>query len=131
MIDQTKLSPDELAVYRIISERKVTQNDIARDLRFLGCHEIHEINAVPKNHNQETTLRKIRQIIRNLLLNHSAPILSDTDGYWIGNSVEAKEVLERMERTAISQSRAWFETYRALKDTFDVSSDFFEQGKLF
>jgi hypothetical protein len=102
----------------------ITQRDIAFKVMGLGGHQIYEAGLPIKA--DETTLRKTRQIIRDLRLK-GIPILSDRSGYWIPKSrEECQEYLERIERTAKAQSAAWFETYRAMESTIGIRSDFFE-----
>lgn len=126
------LSKEERAVMSVIYQawlkggKKVTQRDIAKSERWLGCNKKHELDIVkdPK----ETTLRKVRQIVRDLRVTHRAPILSDRKGYWIPLTFsEVNQYLVRIEGEAKAQAAAWFETYRAMQKTFEVESKFFEQ----
>lgn len=131
-LKKRNLTPEERAVMRILynawqsgSKAHITQRDIAKSEAWLGCHERHEADKVQDP--TETTLRKVRQIVRDLRLKHNAPVLSDRDGYWIpSESRDVQEYLQRIEQEAKSQARAWFETYRAMRDTFGVQSAFFE-----
>ena len=132
-LKKRNLSPEERAIMRILygawqqsgSRVHITQRDLAKSEAWLGCHETHEGDKVQNP--SETTLRKVRQIIRDLRLKHNAPILSDRDGYWIpSDSREVQEYLQRIEQEARSQAAAWFETYKAMKGTFGVQSAFFE-----
>ena len=124
-----QLTNDEQCVLNLISSanHRITQQEIADSERWLGSHPIHEIDR------SESTLRKIRQIIRDLRIKGGYMILSDAKGYWImKDTQEAVEYCERIERMAKSQARAWFETYNAMRKNFNLSSDYFEQqGKLF
>ena len=124
-----QLTNDEQCVLNLISSAnyRITQQEIADSERWLGSHPIHEIDR------SESTLRKIRQIIRDLRIKGGYMILSDAKGYWImKDKQEAVEYCERIERMAKSQARAWFETYNAMRKNFNLSSDYFEQqGKLF
>lgn len=123
------LTDEEQCVLSLISSTndRITQQEIAASQRWLGSHSIHEIDR------RESTLRKIRQIIRDLRIKKGQMILSDAKGYWIMKERhEAIEYCERIERMAKSQARAWFETYNAMRKNFNLSSDYFEkQGKLF
>jgi hypothetical protein len=124
-----QLTNDEQCVLNLISStnHRITQQEIADSERWLGSHPIHEVDR------SESTLRKIRQIIRDLRIKGGYMILSDAKGYWImKDKQDAIEYCERIERMAKSQARAWFETYNAMRKNFNLSSDYFEQqGKLF
>lgn len=126
------MNQEETIVYNLIKEGKITQRQIMKSASWLGCHPVHEdeIGLVNKD---DTTLRKIRQIIRNLRINHNVLILSDVKGYWIPETEEEiQEYLERMEATAKAQAKAWYETYRAMRHNFKIKSEYFEQQlKLF
>ena len=123
------LNNDEQCVLNLISNSayRITQQEIADSERWLGSHPIHEIDR------SESTLRKIRQIIRDLRIKKGYMILSDSNGYWLmKNRQEAVEYCERIERMAKSQAKAWFETYNAMRKNFNLTSDYFnQQGKLF
>ena len=123
------LTDDEQCILNLISStnNRITQQEIAASQRWLGSHPIYEIDR------KESTLRKIRQVIRDLRIKKGYMILSDAKGYWImKDRQEAIEYCERIERMARSQARAWFETYNAMRKNFNLSSDYFEkQGKLF
>jgi hypothetical protein len=124
-----KLNYDEQCVLNLISSasKRITQQEIADSEKWLGSHPIHEIDK------KESTLRKIRQIIRDLRIKKGYMILSDSNGYWLmKNRQEAIEYCERIERMAKSQAKAWFETYNAMRKNFNLTSDYFDQqGKLF
>ncbi len=82
---------------------------------------------------EETLFRRVRRIIRDLRVKRYAPILSDRNGYYIPFSEdECREYLERMEKNARAQAAAWFETYKAMRESLGISSEFFEeQARLF
>jgi len=123
------MTAEEKTVYDLISNNeRITQMQIAKSATWLGSHPKHEGYPV-----SESTLRKVRQIIRNLRLNHGILILSDVNGYWVmKDRGEVVEYLTRIEKMAKAQSKAWFETYSAMKKNFGVNSDFFnKQGTLF
>lgn len=126
----TQLNEEEKKVYDLIlrSNDRITQLDIARKV-FVGCHERFEGYDNPK----QSTLRKVRQIIRDLRMKHGLFVLSDTDGYWIMKSRdEAAKYIERMERIAKSSAKGYFETYQAMQKNFGVTSTYFnKQGELF
>ena len=123
------LTDDEQCVLNLITNAnyRITQQEIADSERWLGSHPIYEIDR------SESTLRKIRQVIRDLRIKKGYMILSDAKGYWImKNRQEAIEYCERIERMAKSQAKAWFETYNAMRKNFNLTSNYFEQqGKLF
>lgn len=105
---------------------KFTQRELARSEPFLNCHK-HELESVPKQRQFETTLRQVRQLIRNLRIIHHQPILSDTKGYWYSTDIdEAAEVIKRMEVTAKAQAASWHETYKAMRNTYNIRSDYFD-----
>jgi len=121
------LTKEENAVYSIIANSdRITQLQISRHIGWLGCHPEHESHLnIDK---QQSTLRKIRQIIRDLRIIHGIAILSDINGYWIvKNEGEAKEYISRIEKTAKAQAKAWFETYSAMKKIFNIQSEFFDK----
>lgn len=123
------LTQDEQSVLNLIynSKHRITQQEIADSERWLGSHPEFEIEK------RESTLRKIRQIIRDLRIKKGYMILSDAKGYWImKDRQEAIEYCERIERMAKAQAKAWFETYNAMRKNFGLNSIYFEQqGKLF
>lgn len=127
---EENLNSEEKIVYELIKgcTGRITQRQIMTHARYIGCHPIHEddIGLVNK---QESTLRKIRQVIRDLRIIHFAPILSDAKGYFIPETEEeVKEYLERMEKTVKAQQAAWRETYIVMKSVFEIESDFFNNN---
>lgn len=128
---KSRLTPVEKVVYEYIQyNKRITQREIALSQGFLGCHPIHE-KDIGLSNPSETTLRKVRQIIRDIRIKHNAPILSDVKGYYIPTTrEEVAEYLHRMERMAKSQAAAWHETYKCMKHNFDITIDFFEQTAL-
>lgn len=124
-----QLTNDEQSVLNLIanSDYRITQQEIADSERWLGSHPVHEIEK------RESTLRKIRQIIRDLRIKKGYMILSDAKGYWLmKDRQEAIEYCERIERVAKAQAKAWFQTYNAMRKNFGLNSEYFEQqGKLF
>lgn len=122
------LSEDERKVMRVLyaaykeGKGAVTQRQIAQSEQWLGSHPKFEDFQT-----SETTLRKVRQVIRDLRIKWNAPILSDREGYWMPKSeAEVTEYLARIEQEARAQASAWFETYKAMKSTFGTTSSFFE-----
>lgn len=125
------MNSEEIIVYQLIknSPGRITQLQICRSGAWVGSHPKHEAH-LPIDHEQ-STLRKVRQIIRDLRLKQNLPIISDKDGYWIPTTQgEAEEYILRIERTARAQAKAWNETYSAMNKMFNVRSNYFEQQKL-
>lgn len=123
------MNNEENAVLNLLKTAtgKLTQRQIALSEPFMGCN-IHELDSVPKSRQFETTLRRVRQIIRDLRINHKQPILSDAHGYWYSTDIdEVNEVLQRMESMAYAQAAAWYETYRAMVDIYHVKSNYFDR----
>lgn len=124
------LNKVELIIFELIEncDKRITQRQIALHENLLGCHPIYESNINLPNPN-ESTLRKVRQIIRDLRLIHNAPILSDVKGYFVPqDESEINEYLTRVEKLAKAQARAWHETYQHMKNTFAVESSYFENN---
>lgn len=136
MFNKENLNPKELAVFELIahSENPITQLDISRHERWLGIHIKYE-NHLPIPDKEQSTLRQIRAIIRDLRLLHDAPIVSSIEGYFIpSNDEQIAEYVRRSEKVAKAQAASWLETYRHMKKVFGdaAQSDFFEsQGTLF
>lgn len=106
----------------------ITQAQIAQSEAWMGSHPKHENWGT-----NQTSLRKVRQVIRDLRLIRGAPIISDDKGYWIPHTrAEVDEYVARLEQTAKAQAVAWHETYRAMDKVFEVRSEYFEaQAHLF
>lgn len=123
------LSNEERAVMTVLWVKwqrgtgKATQTDIAKAEPWMKCHEKYEQGVVINP--DETTLRKVRQIIRDLRVIHFAPILSDRHGYWIPTSEnEVDAYLKRIESEAKAQIKSWIETGKSMKIAFGVTSQF-------
>ena len=129
-MNTTTLTPEEKIVYALISNSKrITQAEIAKSSNWLGYHQKHEahLNLPTK----ERTLRKIRQIIRDLRIKKGMLILSDKEGYWVvNNREEAVEYCQRIEKMAKAQARAWHETYSAMRKNFNIKSDYFDKQSI-
>jgi len=124
LTNEEKLVYDEI----VACNGRITQLQLARKV-FVGCHERFEGYDNPK----QSTLRKIRQIIRDLRMKHGLFILSDEEGYWVmKEKSEAKTYIERMERIAKATTKGYFDTFRAMQKAFGVTSEYFsKQGELF
>lgn len=127
---QTELSKEEQQVYDVIrncEKNRITQREIAMAV-FVGSHEKYENYPV-----KESTLRKVRFLIRELRMKHNLFILSDEEGYWLMKErSEAVDYIERMERIAKATTRGYFDTFRAMQKAFGVTSTYFsKQGELF
>lgn len=121
------LSEDERSVvkeiYRIGAGR-VSQAAIAAATK-LGIHPQEEDT---RESSQESTLRRVRQVIRTLRVKHGVPILADRGGYYLPASrKEAQEYLARMEAESKARAKASLETYRAMKTALGLESGYFEQ----
>lgn len=125
-----QLTPEEKLVYDTIvnCNGRVTQLEISRLHPNLGNHKIHEGYI-----GEQSTLRKIRQIVRDLRLKHKLQILSDNDGYFIKKSTEdAAKYMETLERKAKASAKSFMVTYHEMSKVLGVRSQFFEeQGRLF
>lgn len=105
--------------------RPITQEEIAKSERWIGCHPEHE-RGIKEGH-MDTTLRMVRQIIRDLRIKYHVPVLSDNRGYYLPRTEEeAAEYLKELETKAQSQAKSWFETYGAMKVALNITSPFFE-----
>lgn len=122
------LSEEERAVMANLwsnyDKGKVTQLQIARSERWMGCHPKHEADI--RSNKMETTTRQVRQIIRDLRVKWEVPIISDVKGYWIVTSQEeAQEYLNRLEVEAKAQIKSWIETSRAMARALNMQNSFF------
>jgi sugar phosphate isomerase/epimerase len=119
-----ELTPEEKSVYDYLKEHgKSTQLEIARGCPNLGSHEIHEGYEV-----KASTLRKVRQLIRDMRINKGIYILSDTKGYWImQNRDEIHSYLMGMEQKAKASAKGFMVTYHAMRKNFGVNSDYFNK----
>lgn len=132
-IPPERFNDEERAVLNILmrhfNDRKVTQLEIARSERWMGCHPKHEADILANKMN--TTTRQVRQIIRNLRVNHQLPILSDVKGYWIVTSEkEAADYIETLAKQARAQIESWKETYQAMSMSLDLENDLLHQLSL-
>ena len=127
---QSGMKDSENAVLSLLEslwpqKTQITQLEIAVSEKWLGCHK-YEIGVVQCT--LESTVRQIRQIIRNLRIHHKVPILSDSYGYFLPSTIdEAHEYIERTEREARSRAASSIETYRVMKQSLGISSNFFEK----
>lgn len=122
ILNNNNISEQEKDVLREICMGPVRQRDIAYRVA-LWKHEVHEEHI----QTGETTLRKVRQVIRDLRIKYGAPILSDRRGYWIPTTKEEVELyLTKMEREAQAQAKSWMITYNTMKKNFNVQSNFFD-----
>ena len=120
-----ELTEDQKTVYDLIvnSGGRITQLDIVKKAPQLGSHEKHEGYMTI-----DSTLRKVRQIIRDLRIKNGLFILSDRNGYWVMKSEEEKrEYLRRLEKTAKASAKAYYVTYEAMKRNMGVNSEYFEK----
>lgn len=119
------LTKEEKAVYDCIREAdgRITQLQLARKV-YVGCHDKFEGYDNPK----QSSLRKIRQIVRDLRLNHKLQILSDGDGYFLKRTQEeAILYMDILEKKAKAASKSHMVTYREMSKILGVTSDYFER----
>lgn len=99
------------------TKTKLTQRDIARQCPTLGAHWRELAADAADRQRNDTTLRKVRQVIRDLRIKHRVPIMSDTGGYWLPCSQDEVETfVSKLKRQAPSTASAWYETLFAVKD---------------
>ena len=109
--DGGSLEKNEVLNCLVTASGKVTQTAIARACPLLGSHW-----RDGSLKDRETTLRKVRSVIRALRLEDGVPILSDPGGYWLPSSTaEVDAYVNRVEKQAKATARAWFETIRAVE----------------
>lgn len=125
------MSDEEKAVTNVLvrhyGKAPISQSYIAKTEDWMGCHEKHE---TPRRPNQ-TTLRKVRQIIRDLRVKYQIPILSGRGGYWIPrNETEAKDFLKKTEAEAVAHYISRRKMYMAMADVLGEKSEFFQQDNL-
>lgn len=127
-LSKEPLTQEEKAVMALLwqcyGKDKVTQNQIARTERWMGCHPKHEADI--RSNKMETTTRQVRQIIRDLRVKWEVPVISDVKGYWIVTSQEeAQEYLTRLEAEAKAQIKSWIETSDAMARALNIHNLFF------
>lgn len=125
-----ELTDEERAVMAMLwtnfGAQKVSQMDIARTERWMGCHPTHEADI--RANKTETTTRQVRQIIRDLRIKWEVPILSDRHGYWLPISeTEAADYITSLEREVVAQIASWRETYNAMKHSLNSTSSLLDQ----
>jgi len=124
-LDAAVTDAERAVLELIMDEGPITQHRIAMSENWLGCHPEHE--EIPGT---ETTLRQVRQIVRDLRMKRGIPILADREGYYLPCTVEeVTTVLERMEREARARAKSSFETWQKLARIFGeaAQSDFFDK----
>jgi hypothetical protein len=93
---------------------RISQAELAR--KFTVGHHYHEEGT--REVKKESTLRQVRQVIRDLRLD-GYPILSDSRGYWYPDkdrsTAEILEFVERFKARAKASAGAYFETVKALR----------------
>jgi len=106
----------EVLAFIARASKPVTQADIADGCPAFGAHW-REVSAIPElKHKAQSTLRKIRQLVRDLRVDHGVPIISGAKGYALPRSVdEVDTYVERKHRQAKANAASWFETYRAVE----------------
>lgn len=121
-----EMTPEHKSVLDLLmTGKQYTQADIMRILPDLGCHPKYEGNIVKDV--RESTLRKIRKLVRDLRLKFNIPILENTKGYWIiKNYDEGVEYINRIEKRARAQAEAHLKTYKGMRDLLQVTNKYFE-----
>ena len=100
----------------------VSHAQIAFNCR-VGSH-FHEKGT--RKENAVSTLRQIRQIIRDLRIDFGQPIISGTKGYWIAeDSAEVEDYCLMLERKAKATVAANFKTLKAMKQHLPRRNTFF------
>lgn len=128
------MSPDAQAVLWVICERSnqsqwVTQDQIAATEKWLGHHPVHEEQVGKK---KQSTLRQVRQIVRDIRIEYGIPVISGRAGYKLPETnEEARAYLIDLEREAKAQAAAWYRTYKAMSQALSLQSSFFEQQREF
>ena len=112
---------------------KITQRDIAKSERWLGCHPRHEADIVKNEF--ETTTRQVRQIINDLRIKYGVPVISDSSGYWLCRSeAEAESYLKRLELEVKATVKSYFTTYKSMRNNLSISlpglDDYFDDHLL-
>lgn len=123
--DSGKLTNAEFAVVHAIwairNGGRVTQKEIAKSAPWIGAHPNYDKLT------GETTLRMVRQIIRNLRVIHHLGIVSDRDGYFIPqNEAQADTYLVSLEQEVRARAASSLETYRSMRTSLARRSAFFE-----
>jgi phosphopantetheine adenylyltransferase len=77
---------------------------------------------------EKPTKRTVREIIRQLRVDHQYPIISDSKGYTFPrDKKEAQEYIDRLEHTVREAATSHYETYGAMKKALGMENEFFEQ----
>src|SRR3989344_4068202 len=128
--DPGKMTDEERAVMSQLGKaykenRHITQLDIAKSQRWLGCHPEHEKDIWSNEF--ETTTRQVRQTIFDLRHKYQMPIVSDNTGYYIPVSEEeARTYIVSLENMVKAQTKSLFSTYNVMKQALNMQSNFFE-----
>lgn len=125
-----KLNKQEAIVYDLIvaaSPKTITQLEISRLAPQLGSHEKHEGYI-----SQQSTLRKIRSIVRDLVMKHGLYIGAGRAGYYIVKTPEQiKEYMDRFENQAKASAKSYLQRYNVMSKNFGIKSRYFDsQSKL-
>jgi hypothetical protein len=91
----------------------IHQREIVRYEKWMGCHPKWE-KEIGLLNTAESTMRQARQLVSNLRLKHSAPIVSGVPGYWLGKTKKELAVfIEILEKRAKAESASFLRTYRS------------------
>lgn len=98
-----------------------------RSQTFLAKHT--RVGSSRHEHPQvESTLRRVRQVIRELRVDHHIPICSDRNGYWLPTkSIEIERYLSELEREAKARARSSMVTYHSVKTATGIVNNYMEE----
>lgn len=114
--NKPKMEPEELAVVELIEKHGcISQGAIAKQERWLGSHPSHE------KFSRNTSTRKVRLIISNLINKHGIPICSCQNGFFFPVTwANICDELAMREGRARAYLRTALETRTAFSNAFKV-----------
>lgn len=137
-------TPREDAVLRLIETASkaspITQLQIARSQAWLGVHPKHEANAVKLKAaldsktttsglaiiSEESSVRQVRQIVRDLRLKYGILILASSKGYFIAETEQdAADYLETKYKEMTATYRSHIINYRILSKKLNLNFPLF------
>ena len=134
-----RLTKEQNSVLMLLEERtlvqggRITQLEIAASAPWLGCHPKYEADIVKNEY--ETSIRRVRHIVRELRMIHHIPVLSDRKGFFLAATpAESASFLRKMESSARAVARTTLATYRRMStilggDLLGIKSDYFDSIK--
>lgn len=102
----------------------VTQRAMALDERVLECFGDCSVKWKP-----DTVMRKVRNAVRSLRLDHGMPLCAGPGGYYFpATDEQAADYLKELEETARSRARASMVTYHKMRALFrrPIQSEFID-----